>query len=326
MAIMDIEIPKVSSVLPAAGAASVALLISLVVPLAGPLLVALILGAVVANTRVRDLDVMQGHTTTTTMLSLRLGIVLLGLRLPVGDLIDIGVPGIVIVLATVLITYTSTIFIGDRLGLERGFVTLLAAGFSICGAAAIAAVDNAVRARQKDVALAVALVTLYGSAMILALPWLAGRMGLTTKQSAMWAGASIHEVAQVVAAASIIGSGALAVATTVKLGRVVLLAPMYALASRRCESRGSGRRPAVPWFVVGFAIAIALRTSGLLGAGQLHAADLATTFLLAAGMFGLGLGIRAREIWPVPVRALILATCSTVVAATVSLCLIALLA
>lgn len=313
-----------TSVVPAALAAAGALLISTVLPLAGPLLIALVLGAIVANTRISGLDVMRGQARTTKIL-LRLGVVLIGLRLPVRDIVNIGPQGIAVVVATILVTYTATLVIGDRLGLDRDFVTLLAAGFSICGAAAIVAVDDAVRAKQKDVALAVAMVTLYGSVMIVLLPWLSQRIGLTNEQSALWAGASIHEVAQVVAAASIIGSGAVAVATTVKLGRVILLAPMYAVASRRGDRTAAQKAPIVPWFVVGFAIAVAVRSSAILPGGALHLADLATTFLLAAGMFGLGMGIRAKEIWPVPVNALVLATASTLAAGGTSLGLITIL-
>jgi uncharacterized integral membrane protein (TIGR00698 family) len=264
---------------------------------------------------------MHGQADATKLL-LRLGVVLLGLKLPVRAIIDIGPAGIAVAVTTVAVTYTATIWLGDRLGLDRGFVTLLASGFSICGAAAIAAVDDAVRAKERYVALAVALVTIFGSVMIAAVPWLSRVIGLTEEQSAMWAGASIHEVAQVVAAASIIGSGALAIATTVKLARVVLLAPMYAVASRRGESGGGHGAALVPWFVFGFAIAVAVRTSGILGPDELHVADLATTFLLAAGMFGLGIGIKARELWSVPISALLLAATATVIAGGVSLGLI----
>ena len=53
--------------------------------------------------------------------------------------------------------------------------------------------------------------------------------------------------------------------------------------------------------------------------------DIVTTLLLAAGMFGLGLGFRIRDLWPIPLRAFNLAGLSTVVAAGVSLTLVAVL-
>ena len=306
----------------ALAAALAAVAVSGLVPLLGALLVALALGTVVANTPLAHARALVGHAAVTKLL-LRLGVVLLGLRLPLGDVAAIGAAGVLVVAATVVLTYAATRALGTRLGLDQRLVTLLAAGFSICGAAAIAALADAVGARQKDVAHSVALVTIYGTAMIVLVPWAAAGLGLSEEQGAIWAGASIHEVAQVVAAASIIGPGAVAVATTVKLGRVALLAPTYLVAVRGVGAPASaGRVPLLPWFLVGFVVMVALRSSDLLPGQLVGAADDVTTVLLAAGMFGLGLGLRMRELWPVPAGALVLATCSTLVAAGTSLALV----
>lgn len=317
-------VPFAIRLVPPVVAAVVAVLISTALPLLGPLLIALIIGALLANSRWGNIRALQGHTSLTKLL-LRLGVVLLGLRLPFGDIVGVGAAGLVVIAATVAATYGATIAIGSRLNLDRRFVTLLAAGFSICGAAAIAAIDDAVRAKEKDVALAVALVTLFGSAMIAIVPWTASVLGLTDDQAAVWAGASIHEVAQVVAAASIVGTGAIAIATTIKLGRVMLLAPVYALAARGSQREDGARLPLVPWFVIGFGLTVAIRSAGVLPETALDLAEHATTLLLAAGMFGLGLGFRIRELWPVPWPALALACASTAVAATTSLVLVVVL-
>lgn len=297
--------------------------VSSFVPLLGPLLVALLLGAVVANTPWGRDRMFSGHEAVTRAM-LRWGVVLLGLRISGAELLSVGLAGLVVVVATVLATYAATTWLGHRLGLDRGFVTLVAAGFSICGAAAIAAVNDAVRARERDVGLAVALVTVYGSVMIVAVPASAVALGLDDRSAATWAGASIHEVAQVIAAASLLGTTAVAVATTVKLGRVLLLAPVYLAAAHHAPA---GRRATtyVPWFVVGFALAAALRSTGVLPTAALEGAQVVTTLLLAGAMFGLGQGIRLRELWPIPPAALVLATASTLVAAGTSLALVVLL-
>jgi uncharacterized integral membrane protein (TIGR00698 family) len=307
-------------------AAAAATALSRVEPLLGPLLLTLCLGALVANTRYADRPLLRDHAVATRAL-LRLGVVLVGLRLPLGDIAAIGGRGAVVIAGTVVATHVLTQVLGARTALDRRFVVLLASGFSICGAAAIAAVNDAVRARERDVALAVGLVTLYGSAMIVTLPWLAGRIGLSDREAGIWAGASVHEVAQVVAAASVLGTGAVTVALTVKLGRVALLAPVYLLAAR-----GSGHDPGsnqdrdgvplLPWFLAGFALMVGVRSLGLVPGGVLDVADDVTTILLAAGMFGLGLGFRLRDLWPVPGQALALATASTLVAAATSLAMV----
>ena len=310
---------------PVAAAAAVATVTGLAFPLASPLLVALVIGVVVTNTPLADRPAMQGQDQLTKLL-LRWGVVLLGLKLPLDAVVGIGPGGVAVIVVTVLATYFGTLALGRRLGLEPRFVTLLAAGFSICGAAAIAAVSDTVRARQRDVGLAVALVTVFGSLMIALIPWAGHVLGLDDAQTAVWAGASIHEVAQVVAAGSVLGGGAVALATTVKLGRVAMLAPMSILVARRGETSGPRATPLLPWFVVGFMVAVGVRSTGLLPEGAIVASGIVTNVLLAAGMFGLGLGIRGRELWPVPMRALLLATLSTAIATGTSLALIQLTA
>ena len=103
---------------------------------------------------------------------------------------------------------------------------LIAAGTSICGASAVIATNTVTRASDEDVAYAVASVTVFGSVSILLYPALAGLLQLTPHAFGLWAGASIHEIAQVVAAAFQNGTEAGNFATIAKLGRVMLLAPM----------------------------------------------------------------------------------------------------
>lgn len=312
----------------ALGVAGVALAVSSAVPLLGPLLVALGIGVVAANTPGVSRYVV-GTAPRLDKLLLRSGIVLLGLKIAITDVLTLGAAGVTVVIATVVTTYVATQVVGRLLGLERDLVTLIAAGFSICGAAAVAAVESSIRARPRDVALAVALVTVFGTIMIGAVPALGHLLGLSDEQTAIWAGASIHEVAQVIAASSLIGAGGatvLATATTVKLARVALLAPVQLVSARVCRSADTTRRgPLVPLFLLGFLLAVAIRSTGAVPQGVLDGAGLLTTLLLSAAMFGLGTGIVARHLWPVPVRALVLATVSTVVAAGVALALVVLL-
>lgn len=309
---------------PALATAAMAMAVSDVIPLLGPLLLSLIVGAVVANTPLMRHDLFAGQAQLTKSM-LRWGIVLLGLRISAVNLFDVGLPGLIVAMATVAATYAFTSWFGRRLRMDHDLVALVAAGFSICGAAAIAAVSDAARAKQRHVGLAVALVTIYGSLMIVILPPAASALGLTDKQAAVWAGASIHEVAQVIAAASLVGSSVVVVATTVKLARVLLLAPVYVLATKAAGDPidSDKKLPLLPWFVAGFIAAVGIRSTGILSSSTLDVANHATTALLAAGMFGLGLGIRIKEIWPVPPAALALATASTVVAAGTSLVLVA---
>lgn len=295
------------------------LVLSALLPGNSPVLLAMVLGCVVANTRVVSVTARSAQIRAARTL-LRLGVVLVGFKLSAQALASLGPSAVLVALSTVGVTYAVTAVVGDRLDLDRGLVTLVAAGFSVCGAAAIAAVESKVERNDRDVGLAVAMVTVFGTIMIVAVPALASWTGLTHRQAAVWAGASIHEVAQVVAAASSLGVSALAVATTVKLARVASLPAIYLVAAGRGRSGravGAGL-PVLPWFVAGFLLTAALRSSGLAPAAALGPTNTAATLLLAGGMYGLGLGLRIRDLFPVPLRLVLLCTVSTATAAILS--------
>ena len=135
-----------------------------------------------------------------------------------------------------------------------------------------------------------------------------------------WVGAGVHDVGQVVATAQVAGTAALAVAVVVKLTRVLLLAPMVAIAAgveRRRSTDATGPRPAiVPLFIVGFLAAVLLRTFVPLPEALLTGADLVQTTLLAMALFALGASIRFAALLHTGWRALVVGLSSwTLVAA-----------
>ena len=226
-------------------------------------------------------------------------------------------------LTTVAITFASTRYVGGRIGLDRELTQLIAAGFSICGAAAIAAVQDSVRAAEHKVAIAIGLVTLYGTGTLLLIPFAADRFGLADEQAAIWAGASIHEVAQVVASAALIGGGAsiVAVSMSIKLGRVLMLAPVHHAVARANRDQHE-QRVGVPWFLWAFLAAVGIRATGVLPDVALDVAGAVGTICLAAGMFGLGLGLALKDLLKMPGRAVALATFATFVVVSVPLIMI----
>jgi uncharacterized integral membrane protein (TIGR00698 family) len=229
-----------------------------------------------------------------------------------------------VVVATVGGGFLGTLWIGRRLGLPSDLTLLTATGFSICGASAIAAMQGATDADEDDVAASVALVTIFGSIALVLWPLLQAPLGLPDEAYGAWAGASVHEVAQVVAAASPAGAAALATAVVVKLSRVVLLAPLLAVVSwrrRGTAARGAdtGRRPRlIPLFVAGFLAAIVVRSTGLLGDAALDVAKSVTTILLAAALFGLGSSVRVRVLAASGPGAISLGMASTVLLAVIA--------
>jgi uncharacterized integral membrane protein (TIGR00698 family) len=277
----------------AAGATAIAL----VVPFLSPLVAGVALGALVVNVTVLPASMAPGVAFGARSL-LRAGVVLLGFRLSVGDLAGLGVPGLAVVAIVVGATFLGTRWLGRRLGVPDDLGLLVATGYSICGASAIAAMDGVVGADEEETAYAITLVTLCGTLAIFLLPVLAGPLGLSGDEFGSWVGASVHDVGQVIATASHGDGGSVAAATVVKLTRVVLLAPLVATVAlrRRNAPRAGGatgtRPPIVPLFVACFLAAIAVRSTGVLSAGGLDAIETLEKTVLTVALVGLGMGVR----------------------------------
>ena len=305
-----------------AAAVVAAISITALLPAVSSLLAAVALGAIVGNCGVLRAGMRPGLAFTQRRV-LRFGIVLLGLQLAVGDIIGLGASGIGIVVVTVLATFVGSLVLGRLLGVGRDLTVLVASGFSICGAAAVAAVQGVTDSDEEDVALAVALVTIYGTVAMVALPALGVALQLSAERYGSWAGAAVHEVAQVVVAGSAAGPTALAVAVVVKLSRVVLLAPLVLglglLVRRSSAVPTAGRPPLVPLFVVGFLLAAGLRSTGLVPDAALDVAATVERLALTAALFALGTGVRLTVLLGTGRRALLLGAGSTLLAGGVAL-------
>ncbi|MGW4339454.1 YeiH family protein [Rhodococcus koreensis] len=306
-----------------AAATALAMGIGRFLPTVSPLLIAIVLGAVLSNVARLPERLRPGLQFSAKKL-LRVGIALLGLQLMLSDILGLGWGVIVVVVSIVCLGIVGTMFAGKLLGLSWTQRLLIACGFSICGAAAVAAVDGVVDADEEEVITAVALVVIFGTLMIPAIPLLSRALGLSDTDAGLWAGGAIHEVAQVVAAGGAIGGAALGVAAVVKLARVLMLAPVMAVLSVRQRSLAGNdadvkRPPLVPLFVVAFLACVGLRSSGLLPAGLLADAKILQTALLTAAMFALGAGVQIATIKKVGARPFVLATISTVWVGSIAL-------
>jgi uncharacterized integral membrane protein (TIGR00698 family) len=187
---------------------------------------------------------------------LRVAIILLGFQLTLSQVASVGMGGLLVVAVTLIATFVFTVFAGRALGVDRKLTEMIAAGTSICGASAIVAVNTVTEAHDEDVAYAVACVTIFGSIAMFAYPVLSGVLHLDSYAYGLWSGASIHEIAQVVAAAFQNGQRAGEVGTMVKLARVMLLAPVVFTLNLKARFAASSTavrsaRPPVPWFVLG---------------------------------------------------------------------------
>lgn len=261
-----------------------------------PLIISIVLGLAYRNTVGTPATFKPGVAFSMRRI-LRFAIILLGLQLSLSQVVEVGGAGLAIIASTLAATFLFTLWLGRRLSVDRKLVELIAAGTSICGASAVVATNTVTRASDEDVAYAIGCVTVFGSASMLLYPVLQGLLQLTPHAFGLWAGASVHEIAQVVAAAFQNGSDSGNFGTIAKLSRVMLLAPMilvlgwFSASKRRTDRVEAAKRQSlpVPWFVLGFVAMMLFNSLDLIP--QLDKTYLvqATTFLLAAALAAMGL-------------------------------------
>ena len=270
---------------------------------------------------------------------MRGGIILLGLKVSIMDVLGLGWLALVLIAGVVAASFGGTYLISRLFRLPPVTALLMATGFSICGASAIGAMAAVRRIRHVDTVLPVALVTLCGTLAIGVLPLFVHPLQLSAPAFGAWTGASVHDVGQVVATAQTAGTAALGIAVVVKLTRVLLLAPVAAIAGAhmRLAARngagdgegadGSGAAgntraklpPVVPLFVLGFMAMVGLRSTDWLGAGLLEAGAALQDILLGAALFGLGSAVRIRTLLLTGGRALLAALASWLLIALLGL-------
>ena len=287
------------------------------------LTLAIVLGLIVGNTIYPRLGAACGAGVAfSKQWLLRLGVVLYGLRLTVQDIAHVGLSGVVVDALVIGTTITLAYLIGTRLlGMERKTVLLIAAGNSICGAAAVMAAEPTVRGRAEQVTVAIATVVVFGTLAIFLYPLLFALnqhwpvIAGGSREFGIYIGSTVHEVAQVIAAARPVGVEAGDTAVITKMVRVMMLAPVL-LGMSWWMTRERGRADeshtarsdgiVIPWFALTFIAAIGFNSLKLLPQAlvvQINDADLV---ILATAMAALGLSTHVSAIRQAGLKPLLL--------------------
>jgi len=292
-----------------------------------PMVVAFVVGIAV-SALIGSNEITRAGVRFTAKSLLRVGVGLLGLQLTVHQLVELGGRTLIIILAVCIATFLFTKWIGHVLGVERGLAELLAAGTSVCGASAIIATNAVTRARDQDVGYAVACVSLFGTLSMIVYPLLFGAVHFDVRTYGLWAGASVHEVAQVVAAAFQADPAAGHIAVPVKLARVALLAPLVlTLGWLRFRGSHAGAvkiqwRQIFPLFMVGFILLVALNSVIAIPDQLRFWVVQLTTFLLTMSLAAIGLETSVRDLRLQGIRPVVLTGVASLFIAALSLTLI----
>lgn len=208
-------------------------------------------------------------TRKWTKFLLQACVVGLGFGMSLATIVAAGKDGLLLTLGTLTGTLVLGIVLGRLLGVDRAISWLIASGTAICGGSAIAAVGPVIHANERQMSISLGTVFILNAAALFIFPLVGNALHLTQTQFGLWSAIAIHDTSSVVGAAAKYGSGALAVATTVKLTRALWIIPLALVAARtygkpkRASDNAEEHQPrkvAVPWFIFLFLLAVLVRT------------------------------------------------------------------
>ncbi len=263
-----------------------------------PLVIAVVLGMIYGST----LRVHLPHEWTpgiqfVAKRFLRLAIIFYGFRLSFQDVFAVGLNGFVLDVLIVILTMLIGTWVGIKVfKLDRDLALLISSGAAICGAAAVLATEGVLKSEPYKAAFAVISVVLFGTLAMFLYPFIQhlGFLQLTNTQYAIYAGASIHEVAQVLVAGSQVSVDAGNTALIVKMTRVMLLAPMLVvlgmiLARLTPQAVKPKLMTTIPWFAVCFIVVVGFNSLQLLPVALVSSINDLDTFVLTLAMAALGI-------------------------------------
>lgn len=229
-----------------------------------PLIVGIILGMLYANSLRNKLpETWVPGIKFCTKQILRAGIVLYGFRLTLTQVVEVGLPAIVIDSVIVIGTIFLGIWFGRVLKMDKDTSLMTATGSAICGAAAVLGAEPVVKCESHKTAIAVSTVVIFGTISMFLYPimYRIGMLdGLSNMEVAIYTGSTLHEVAHVAGAGNAMDPadtlGIAGTATITKMIRVMMLAPVLVVMGLALSSRGgksgSKGKITVPWFAFGF--------------------------------------------------------------------------
>lgn len=293
-----------------------------------PLLIAVFSGIIIGNT-IKIPRLYQRGIQFSMKRVLRLSVILLGLKLSLSEVLSLGRSGLMMIILSSISTFCLTYWLGCQLKINRKLTHLIAAGTSICGASAIVATNAVIDGTEEDNTYAIALITGLGTIAMVSYPIIPSLLPLNPQVFGLWCGASIHEVAQVVAAAFQHSTVSGELATITKLSRVLLIVPLIILLGYRQKKHQLGANrflTSLPWFVLFFILLIIINNLNLIPINIKASILNWNEFFLCISMAAMGLETKFYKLSNIGLKPLYLAIISWLFLSFISLGLIKLLA
>jgi uncharacterized integral membrane protein (TIGR00698 family) len=282
--------------------------------------IALLMGVAAAQLWVNPLPKV---TSRLSKYLLQYSIVGLGFGINLLHAAKAGVTGLGVTALSISLTLLVGMVIGRRLGIGRNVSLLISSGTAICGGSAIAAVAPVVGAKDEETSVSLATIFLLNAVALLLFPPIGRLLGLSQLQFGFWSAIAIHDTSSVVGAASVFGSDALSIATTIKLERSLWIVPVSLLFSYLYG--GGDKRASIPLFIILFVVAMVIGTYLPIPHGLLVGITSVARRTLNVALFLIGMGLSFRSIRSVGVRPIVLGVTIWLIVGAISLCGIRLL-
>jgi uncharacterized integral membrane protein (TIGR00698 family) len=266
---------------------------------------------------------------------LRLGIILLGVRLSFMEVLEIGEKALVIIVCCITLAIILVQYISRKIGLPDRLGTLIGVGTSICGVSAIVATSPVIDANEDETAFAVATITIFGLLAVVIYPIVGHLLQMSDVFFGTWAGTAVNDTSQVVATGFIYSDTAGNVATVVKLTRNLFMAPVMLILSsiymrkklddqkrRGEEGKKANYAQAFPLFLLGFIGMVVLRTLGVFPSSAIALIKTSANFIIVTAIAGVGMGTNFASMKNTGLKPFYAGLCASVIMAVISFSII----
>ncbi|MDD4773280.1 MAG: putative sulfate exporter family transporter [Eubacteriales bacterium] len=309
---------KVKSILPgillSASIAAAAYIISLYLPagILGETLIALLLGMLL-NPLLRRHEFLDAGINWTSKIILRAGIIMAGISLSFGQLIQAGKYALILLIFTLTVSFGVGYICMKVFKINWKLAGLLSVSTAICGGTAVATVGPTIRAKSRDIAYAISATFIFDIITVIAFPWIGRLLGLSDTGYGLWIGTSVNDTSSVVAAGYAFSDAAGVLATIVKLTRTLFIVPVvlvfaWIYAKKETPSQKTEKvsiRKIFPWFILGFLAVVSIRSTGLIPDNIVSGISFMSKFFLSMALAAIGMKTSLKEVAGVGIKPMI---------------------
>lgn len=282
--------------------------------LLGSALIALLLGMLL-NPLVAERNQLDPGISWTSKRVLRMGIILAGITLSFAQVLQAGQYALILLFFTLVTAFGVGYLCHKVFKINWKLASLLSVSTAICGGTAVATVGPTIKAKNRDIAYAISATFIFDLLTVIAFPWIGKMLGLSDTGYGLWVGTSVNDTSSVVAAGYAFSDAAGILATVVKLTRTLFIVPIVLIfswihAKKEASSKNDVKVKIVdifPWFIVGFLVVVAIRSTGLVPDTLVILLTGLSKFFLAMALGAIGLKTSVKEVTGVGVKPMVAA-------------------